>query len=78
MTLVGTSESGAEEWSCTECARRIVMTWPPDYEKLVLDQGDMSVIHTGGKGGVTPRSVLLSSVPPPPDESWLTANGIEW
>ena len=40
MTLVGQVESGAEEWVCPRCGRRMLLRWPPDYQKLVLDEGD--------------------------------------
>jgi hypothetical protein len=29
------------------------MQWPPDYKKVILEEGNESAIHTGGKGGVS-------------------------
>jgi len=52
MILVGSTESGAEEWACPSCSRRMLLRWPPNYEKLVLEHGDENVIHVGGKGGL--------------------------
>lgn len=46
------SHSGAEEWICPECGRRILVEWPPEFRKIVLDEGDMSVAHSGSRGGL--------------------------
>jgi hypothetical protein len=29
------------------------MQWPPDYKKVILEEGEESAIHCGGKGGVS-------------------------
>ncbi|MCZ7574823.1 MAG: hypothetical protein M5U01_40245 [Ardenticatenaceae bacterium] len=52
MKLIGTHPSGVEEWLCPTCGRRFLMKWPPAYKKVVLEPGDLNVIHSGGKGGV--------------------------
>ena len=52
MTMVADHASGAEEWHCPECGHRFIMTWPPNYRKVVLEQGDLYAIHSGGKGGL--------------------------
>lgn len=52
MIFVSTHPSGEEEWYCPVCERRILMTWPPNYKKIVLVAGDETAIHNGGKGGV--------------------------
>ena len=82
MILSGTRESGAEEWACPTCGRRIMFRWPPRYEKLVLDHGDVNAVHVGGKGGL--RVSGLGVVPeaatqmPAAERDWLRDNGIEW
>jgi hypothetical protein len=50
MVLNATHASGAEEWLCPTCGRRFLLQWPPDYKKIVLNSGDESALHTGGKG----------------------------
>jgi hypothetical protein len=77
MIHVATTEAGAFEWSCTECSRRILLRWPPNYEKLVLDRGDETVSHGGGTGG-TRINVEISPSPDDDDRAWLAANGIAW
>jgi hypothetical protein len=52
MELIATRESGAEEWLCPTCGRRFVMQWPPNFKRVILEEGDEDVIHSGGKGGV--------------------------
>ena len=39
--------TGAEEWWCPTCGRRLLLHWPPRYRKLVLDRGDERAAHTG-------------------------------
>lgn len=60
----------------------MLLRWPPDYEKLVLEHGDESAIHVGGKGGVrvgefkvapAPEGDMLSA-----EREWLRDNGIDW
>ncbi len=59
MELVTTHSTGAEEWYCPTCGRRFLMQWPPEYKKIVLDAGDQSAIHTGGKGGLQITSAQI-------------------
>jgi hypothetical protein len=65
MRLVATEPSGAEEWFCPMCQRRILMQWPPHYEVVVLERGDDTVAHAGGG-------------PAPEDLRWLREIGINW
>jgi DNA-directed RNA polymerase subunit RPC12/RpoP len=82
MILEGTQPSGADEWSCPTCGRRIVMRPPPDYQKIVLDPGDELAIHVGGKGGVRVGAVDVTPAESGEDErawrDWLDSIGIDW
>jgi hypothetical protein len=82
MILSGRAESGAEEWYCPACERRILLRWPPDFEKLVLEHGDDAAIHVGGKGGLRVRDATVASATAEsacdPDVQWLRDNGIDW
>jgi len=82
MILNGRTESGAEEWACPTCGRRMLLRWPPDYEKLVLEHGDDSAIHVGGKGGVRVGEFTVAPAPegdvPSTERQWLRDNGIDW
>jgi hypothetical protein len=87
MVLRGPGAGGSKEWVCVTCTRRILLRWPPHFQILVLDQGDLGAVHAGGKGGVsmgsaevsgiTARDVLPGEVPCN-DIHWLHENGIEW
>ena len=57
MILQTTHQSGAEEWYCPICGRRLLMQWPPNYKKIILEAGDEYAIHSGGKGGVQIKGV---------------------
>jgi hypothetical protein len=47
MRLSGRLASGAEEWSCPVCGRRIALRRPPNPELTVLDPGDGTAVHVG-------------------------------
>jgi len=51
--LVMTYPTGAEEWFCDQCGYRFLMTWPPKYKIIVMDDGDRNAGHHGGKGGLS-------------------------
>ena len=82
MVYTGTTESGALEWSCTECSRRLLFRWPPHYEKVVLDQGDDSAhTHTGGTGDLRNTADVQAPAPGSPtqvEHDWLATHGIAW
>ncbi|MBU2663892.1 hypothetical protein KOI35_10365 [Actinoplanes bogorensis] len=69
MVVTGSSESGAEEWSCHSCGRRVLLRWPPHHERVVLDPGDEGVVHVGGRVGGWLNARELR---------WLSDNGIAW
>ncbi len=52
MYLQTTHSSGAEEWYCERCGRRLLLTWPPNYKRLVMEAGDEYAIHSGAKNGM--------------------------
>ena len=55
-----TSSERADEWYCPTCERRMILEYPPRYRKIVLAEGNLSVSHSGGKGGleVNPSQVM--------------------
>jgi hypothetical protein len=52
IMVVKQHPSGAEEWFCPTCGRRFLVHWSPQYQCVVLDVGDESVIHNMGKGAL--------------------------
>ncbi len=63
MELETIHATGAEEWFCPTCGRRFIMQWPPAYKKIVLDQGDIQVMHSGGTGGLRIDSAQPAPLP---------------
>lgn len=53
MEFVESRSNGADELFCPTCGRRILIQWPPEYKKIVLEVGDDLAIHSGGKGGLS-------------------------
>lgn len=49
MVMEKTHPSGAEEWYCPTCERRITITWQP-WRKIILEPGDIYAAHGGSKG----------------------------
>ena len=49
MVLETTHSSGAEEWYCPTCGRRMTITWQP-WKKIVIEPGDIYAAHGGSKG----------------------------
>jgi hypothetical protein len=82
MILTGSAESGAEEWVCPSCGRRMLLRWPPDYQKLVLEHGDDTAIHVGGKGGLRVGQAVVAPAAaadvPTAERQWLHDIGIDW
>jgi hypothetical protein len=81
MVPAGLTESGAEEWLCPVCDRRILLKRPPRFEMLVVDEGDSAATHAGAKGGVLMGTAVVqapSSEVSPDERRWLRSNGIDW
>jgi hypothetical protein len=82
MARTRTLEPGVEEWSCTQCSRRLLFRWPPAFEKVVLDRGDEWAAHVGGAGGMQVAAVTAEPTDgadlPAYDRDWLEAQGIAW
>lgn len=82
MVFDGSVESGAEMWVCPSCDRRMLLRWPPDYQKLVLARGDDNAIHVGGKGGLrigdAAVAPLASREVSAQERQWLRDQGIDW
>ena len=82
MILNDRADSGAEEWVCPSCGRRMLLRWPPDYESLVLEHGDDTAIHVGGKGGLQIGEIAVAPTPvgdvPSAERRWLYDSGIDW
>lgn len=53
MIVEKTHSSGADEWFCPTCGRRLILQWPPNYKKIVLVEGNENATHSGGKGGLS-------------------------
>ncbi len=50
MRLDKSDPDGAEEWYCPTCGRRLLLHWPPEYKRAILEPGDTHAIRSGSKG----------------------------
>jgi hypothetical protein len=58
MVLQKIHADGSQEWACPTCSRRFVMHWSPNYEQIVLEEGNQQVTHscsTIGGGSAFPE-----------------------
>jgi hypothetical protein len=78
MNLEIIHESGAEEWFCPNCGRRFLMQWPPQYRKIVLQEGDPHASHSGGKGGLEIQSLQVNHESTQIDEDPNLKPWIDW
>ncbi|WP_157432946.1 hypothetical protein [Actinomadura rifamycini] len=49
LRMVRVAESGFEEWACPVCGRRMLLRWPPDCRKEVVDRGDEGACHVADR-----------------------------
>lgn len=82
MTRTRSLKDSTEEWSCTQCSRRLLLRRPPAFEKVVLDRGDEWAAHVGGVGGIQMAGAQTSPAPArglrAQERNWLSAHGIDW
>jgi hypothetical protein len=81
MVHEGTDTSGMEEWRCPVCGRHFIVRWPPDYQRLVLAEGDENATHVGTRGEVGFSGVQVVPTAGPDEDQWrrwLRDHGIDW
>jgi len=92
MVHVGTDAAGMEEWRCPVCGRHFVVRWPPNYERLVLAEGDGNATHVGARGEAGLRGIRIGPAAGDPAAGgdpaggdgedawrrWLAEHGIDW
>ena len=80
MILQGTDAAGMEEWRCPVCGRHFVVRWPPEFERLVLAEGDGNAVHSGRKAEFGLTAIEIAPAAGGEDEwrRWLRENGIDW
>jgi hypothetical protein len=88
MVHVGTDAAGMEEWRCPVCGRHFIVRWPPDYERLLLAEGDPRAAHVGTRGevgfsgiGVGPATGEPATGDGDAEDAWrrwLHEHGIDW
>ncbi|MEU8803469.1 hypothetical protein [Spirillospora sp. NPDC048819] len=54
MRMTQAAQSGHEEWACPTCGRRILLRWPPRYDKQIIEPGDEKACHVGSATADTP------------------------
>jgi hypothetical protein len=61
MILEKTYSSGAEEWKCLTCGRRMLISWDPKFKRTVLEAGSPDATHSGFKSDLQMGDRLTSS-----------------
>lgn len=82
MVLSSRTDTGADMWICPGCGRRMLLGGPPHYERLVLEHGDESAVHVGGKGGLRVGNAAIIPLAPEDvrsdEREWLRGHSIDW
>jgi hypothetical protein len=64
MVIAREFPDGTQEWVCPSCGRRILMQWPPQYKRTVLEAGDENASHSGAMGGLSMGQAQVAPVEP--------------
>ncbi|WP_067499579.1 hypothetical protein [Actinoplanes sp. TFC3] len=72
MVVKTCRDTGTEEW-CPRCGRRLLLRWPPRYERVVLHPGDDQVVHVGGRAEAASLTAITEF-----EKLWLSEIGIVW
>ena len=58
------------------------MRRPPEFQRIVLERGDVRAAHVGGTSGLQPAAMNPRPAEPgdlgPGDRTWLAEHGIDW
>ena len=53
MMIYRGSADEMDEFYCPFCGRHVFISWPPDFRKKVISEGDSSIVHGGATGDVS-------------------------
>ena len=51
MVMAAEYPDGSQVWSCPVCGRRLLMSWPPNHSRSILEEGDPNAQHSGVYNG---------------------------
>ena len=69
MILEKTYPTGADEWYCPSCGRRMLINWEPEFKRTLLEVGEDAAIHSASKGGLQMGSLQIDSTDIPVTEN---------
>jgi len=52
MILERSYPTGADEWYCPVCGRRMLINWEPEFKRTLLQAGEDDAIHSVSKGSL--------------------------
>jgi hypothetical protein len=81
MTLREVDSRAVERWTCGQCARIVLIEWEPEFQRTVVQAGDETALHSGGKGGLkfgTSTAEVGAENLPESEQNWLSGIGVRW
>lgn len=80
MILEGPMENSVGEWVCYVCGRRLLVRREPNFEKVVLQNGDELATHVSMIGNKRVINVPATDQANQDvyDATWLGQHGISW
>ncbi len=67
MIVVNSYTTGAQEWYCPSCGRHFILQWPPNYKRIILEEGDKQAAHAGGSGEYSLETIDIQPARPASD-----------
>jgi hypothetical protein len=64
MVITNTFATGEQEWYCPTCGRRFILQPPPNFKRIIIDEGDEQTPHSGGRGGVVVGNANIEPADP--------------
>lgn len=61
MIFAGALPSGAEDWICPTCGRRMLISWEPKFKRTVLVSGNSDASHGGFKKNMQIEDFAVAS-----------------
>jgi len=75
MVLIASHPSGLVEWLCPTCGCHVLVSWPPEGKRIILDPGDRSAAHISCKDD---RSLEAEELHSTDEEQACLAPWAEW
>jgi hypothetical protein len=75
MIMVASHPSRLIEWLCPSCGCHVLVSWPPEFHRIILNPGDRSAAHISCKDD---RSIDAADLPSPSAAEARLVPWLDW